>query len=98
MSEQVQVRPAPFGAGPAGLDFADAAVGGAVTVSHGVHHESLPVGNMTVGEIRRRYADRFDIDPGSTAELDGRTAGDETVVRPGQMLAFARRAGEKGVA
>ena len=49
-----------------------------VTVSHGVHTESLPVGNMTVGEIRRRYADRFDIDPHSQAEVDGRVVGDET--------------------
>ena len=69
---------------------------GMVTVSHGLHGEQLPVGNMSVGEIRRRYADRFDIDRHSQAQLDGRDVGDETVVRPGQLLMFVRQAGEKG--
>ena len=67
-----------------------------VTVSSGPYIEQLPVGGASVGEIRRRFRDRFDIDPHSQAVLDGRDVGDETVVRPGQALMFARRAGEKG--
>ena len=96
MTEQLLHTPERRGGdGPSGLDdFSDH--GGAVTVSHGVHTESLPVGNMPVGEIRRRYADRFDIDPHSQAEVDGRVVGDDTIIRPGQMLMFRRDAGEKG--
>jgi hypothetical protein len=88
-----------FGGGPQGLGtiFAgdDAGVG-MVTVSHGLHQEQLPVANMTVGQIRTRLADRLDIDPQGRAQLDGRDAGDDEVVRPGQMLMFVHRAGEKG--
>jgi hypothetical protein len=67
-----------------------------VNVSSGPYAESLPVGNMNVGEIRRRFRDRFDLDPNSQAVLDGNDVGDDVVVRPGQSLLFTRRAGEKG--
>jgi len=69
-----------------------------VTVSSGPYLEQLPVGNLTAGEIRRRFADRFDIDPQAQAILDGQPVGDETTVRAGQSLMFTRRAGEKGCA
>ncbi len=69
---------------------------GLVTVSHGLHTEQLPVGNLTIGQIRRRYGDRFDIDPHSQGQVDGREVGDDVVVRPGQLLLFVRPAGEKG--
>lgn len=67
-----------------------------VTVSSGPYVEQLPVGNLSVGEIRRRFRDRFDLDPHSQAVLDGHDVGDDVVVRPGQALLFTRRAGEKG--
>jgi hypothetical protein len=67
-----------------------------VTVMSGPYAEQLPVGNMTVGEIRRRFRDRFDIAPNSQATLDGHEVGDDTVVRAGQVLSFIRHAGEKG--
>ncbi len=85
--------------GPTGLDdvwAASAASGGAVIVANGVHVEPLPVANMTVGEIRRRFADRMDIDPLSQAQIDGRNASDGETLRAGQQLDFVRRAGEKG--
>jgi hypothetical protein len=69
-----------------------------VTVSSGPYIEQLPVGNLPVGEIRRRFRDRFDLDPHSQAVLDGHDVNDETIVRPGQDLMFPRRAGEKGLA
>jgi hypothetical protein len=69
-----------------------------VNVSSGAYAEQLPVGNMTVGEIRQRFRDRFDLDPNSQAVLDGHDVGDDIVVRPGQALMFTRRAGEKGQA
>ena len=96
-----RTRPAreALGPGPGGLRdiFGDAGDGaGMVTVAHGPYSEQLPVGDMTVGEIRARYRDRFDIDPQSLAVLDGNEAGNDTRVRPGQILMFVRRAGEKG--
>jgi hypothetical protein len=99
MLERTQSRRESFGPGPVGLGdlFSAAAVSPAmVTVSHGPYSEELPVNNMTVGEIRVRYRDRFDIDPHSQAILDGTEAGDNTVVRAGQVLLFSRKAGEKG--
>lgn len=69
---------------------------GLVTVSSGPYMESLPVANMTVGEIRRRFRTRLDLDPESQAVLDGQDVGDDVVVRTGQSLMFARRSGEKG--
>ena len=69
-----------------------------VNVSSGPYAEQLPVGNMSVGEIRRRFRDRFDLDANSQAVLDGNDVGDDVVVRPGQALMFTRRAGEKGLA
>ena len=69
---------------------------GLVTVSNGPYLEQLPVGDMTVGEIRRRFSDRFDIDPTSQAVLNGQQVDDQTTVRAGQALMFTRRAGEKG--
>ncbi|MHC1768645.1 MAG: hypothetical protein AB9869_30925 [Verrucomicrobiia bacterium] len=67
-----------------------------VSVSCGPYGGHLPVGNMTVGEIRRRFRDRLDLDPDSQAVLNGQDVGDDTVVRPGESLRFTRRAGEKG--
>jgi hypothetical protein len=85
-----------FEPGPGSDVFDHCTTGGLVTVNHGLHTEQLPVGNMTVGEIRARYADRFDIDPLSQGQIDGRNVADSTVVQPGQMLMFVRYAGEKG--
>jgi hypothetical protein len=67
-----------------------------VTVSSGPYAEQLPVGNMTVGEIRQRFRDRLDLDPNSQAVLDGQEVRDDVTVRPGQALLFIRYGGEKG--
>ena len=67
-----------------------------VTVTSGPYAEQLPVASSSVGEIRARFRDRLDIDPHSVAVLDGRDVDDQTVVRPGQLLMFMHRAGEKG--
>ncbi len=68
-----------------------------VTVASGPYAEPLPVGNMSVGEIRARFRDRFDIDPRAIAVVNGHDADDKTVVHGGETLYFATRAGEKGV-
>ena len=86
----------PDSSGGVGLFDANDSANQLVTVSSGPYLEQLPVGNTPVGEIRRRFADRFDIDPNAQAVLDGQPAGDEAVVHAGQALMFTRRAGEKG--
>jgi len=86
-----------FGAPTGGGIFGDpGSPAGNATVISGVYSEQLPVGNSTVGEIRARFADRFDIHPDSQAILGGHDVGDEVTVRPGQVLIFAHRSGEKG--
>lgn len=70
---------------------------GLVTVAVGPYVERLPIGNSTVGEIRNRFRQRFDIDPRSMAVVDGHEVGNDTVVRTGQVLMFVHQSGEKGV-
>ena len=86
------------GSGSAGTLFADDEEESPqlVTVSSGPYAEHLPVGNMSVGEIRRRFRDRLDIDPRSVAVLDGRDVRDDVVVTAAHVLTFMHRAGEKG--
>ncbi len=66
------------------------------TVHHGLLTENLPVAGMTVAEVRRRFADRLDLDPRSTAQIDGNDVSNDTIVRSGQLLMFTRNSGEKG--
>jgi hypothetical protein len=70
--------------------------GGTVTVDYGVYREDLPLGGRTVGEIRRTVGPRYDIGPQAVATIDGRPAGEDVLVRPGQKLRFMNLAGEKG--
>jgi hypothetical protein len=98
MLERKQNQLERMGPGPSGLGIgtADGEEAGMAMVSHGPYAESLPVSGMTVGEIRRRFADRLDIDPQGLAFLDGSQADENTVVQTGQVLIFMNRAGEKG--
>jgi hypothetical protein len=84
-----------FGGG-ASIFAVDEEPDGMATVASGPYSESLPVSGRTVGEIRARYRDRFDIAPRGQATLDGSDVDDDAVVRAGQMLAFVHRIGEKG--
>jgi hypothetical protein len=68
----------------------------AVLISSGLHAAEFPVSGRSVAEIRRRLADRLDIDPESQAVVDGHFVSDDTVVTAGQVLSFMRHAGEKG--
>lgn len=99
MQEKQRPKPA-LGGGPSGLGDPFALDSGNqnqnATVSHGPYAEQLPVAGMTVGEIRARYRDRFDIDPNSISVIDGHTVDETTSIRPGQILSFLRRSGEKG--
>jgi hypothetical protein len=98
MLERQRPIPEDFSSFSGGPDdpFAVQSGPGLATVSAGVHMERLPVSGMAVGEIRRRFSDRLDIDPQSVALIDGRSADDRTIVQTGQVLMFVRQAGEKG--
>jgi hypothetical protein len=89
-------RETPAGAG-LGLFADNHEPAGLVTVTVGPYIERLPLGNSTIGEIRNRFRQRFDIDDRTQAVLDGHEVGDDTVVRTGQTLMFVHKVGEKGV-
>jgi hypothetical protein len=97
MEEIIRPHRTSEGSGPSGLgDPLAPADNTDAYVASGPYAEQLPVGGMSVGEIRRRYGDRFDLHPESQAILDGNPAAEDATVQPGQMLMFIRRAGEKG--
>jgi hypothetical protein len=93
---RTEIRSAGSPAGGGGIFDAVTQTELLVTISSGPYIEQLPVANSTVGEVRRRFGGRFDIDPEAQAFLDGQAVGNETVIRTGQNLMFSRRAGEKG--
>lgn len=84
--------------GPRGHDpLADDALDNlAYVISATGQREPLPVAGMTVGEIRRRLADRLNIDATAQAMVGGRDVGDDVTLRSGESLYFRRQAGEKG--
>lgn len=69
-----------------------------VSVSSGPYCEDLPVAGSSVGEVRRKFSDRFDIDDGSQAVVNGVNVKDDVVLQPGEALQFIKHAGEKGAA
>ena len=97
MTEQIRQRrerivPGPSGPGNIFSNDSD----GQATVCYGPYSESLPVDGLSVEMIRRRFGDRFDIDPASQAILDGNEVNENTIIRSGQLLTFVRKSGEKG--
>jgi hypothetical protein len=80
----------------AGVPGAPAPAAVSCTVMHGPYAENLPVGGMSVGQVRTRFRTRFDIHPDAQAIVDGHEASEDTILQPGQLLAFVRFAGEKG--
>ena len=65
-------------------------------VSSGPYSEDLPVGGTTVGEVRKRFSDRLDIDPGSVSIVNGEPQDENYLLNAGESLMFVRHAGEKG--
>ena len=81
---------------PFSNDEEDEGLGGMVTVLHAPYTEDLPVGEMSVREVRERFRDRLDIHPEAVAFVDGDQVDDDTIVHEGQRLMFMRPSGEKG--
>jgi hypothetical protein len=98
MSEKKRQQIAQPDNGPAGSFFEEGAggAGGLVEVTHGAYTERLPAGEMTVAQVRARFADRLDIHPQATALIDGEAASDDTRLHTGQVVMFVRPSGEKG--
>jgi hypothetical protein len=69
---------------------------GRVQVIHGVYAHSLPLAGMTVRQARAELEERMNIDPIAVAVVDGAEAGEDAVLREGQVLNFLTPAGEKG--
>ncbi len=65
-------------------------------VVHGTYNEALPVAEMSIAQVRRRFGDLLDIHPEATGMLDGVSVDDDVIVQAGQVLLFVRPAGEKG--
>jgi hypothetical protein len=100
MSELTQSPDERFGGNPNDWSdpFAPDANSNSVRVgSAATHDEWLPVAGMSVGEVRRRLADRLNIDPQGQAIVNGQPVGDDVVVQAGVALFFQRAAGEKGL-
>jgi hypothetical protein len=85
------------GSSPTGGLFDDATpAGGSVDVIHGPYRQSLPVAEMPISEVRRRFQDHLDIHPEAVALVGGHPVDDTTRLRAGQTLMFVRPSGEKG--
>ena len=91
--ETLSTGPVPFGDEFAA---AGAAATGRVDVIHGVYAHSLPLAGMTVRQARLELEDRMNIAPEAVAVVDGVEAGEDTVLRQGQVVNFLTPAGEKG--
>ena len=65
-------------------------------VSSGPYSEDLPVGGSTVGEVRRKFSDRFDIDAQAQSIVNGKPVDENYLLNAGESLMFVRHAGEKG--
>jgi hypothetical protein len=95
LQEGLRTGPAPFSdtfpVGPV-----PAARTGRVDVIHGVYAHSLPLAGLTVKLARAELEDRMNIDPEALAVVDGVEAGEDVLLREGQVLNFVTPAGEKG--
>ena len=95
-----QERQESFAGGPSGYGdgfaSATAAKPGCVEVIHGVYAHSLPLAGMTVEQARVELEDRMNIDPEALAVVDGIEAGEDEILREGQVLNVVKQAGEKG--
>ncbi|MHC5069992.1 MAG: hypothetical protein ACYTGO_05835, partial [Planctomycetota bacterium] len=75
---------------------ASAETAGLATITHGPYGEPVPIAGLTVGTIRRRFRDRYNLPADGLGMLDGAAVDDDTVVREGQVLTFMHRANSKG--
>lgn len=66
------------------------------TVKSGQYLEQLPVGGMTVKEVRSKYSSQMNIHGNAVSIINKKQVDDNTVVEEGQVLTFIHKSGEKG--
>jgi hypothetical protein len=97
MKEKKRIEKQTGGQGPSIFDGAlDLTVNQNVNISSGPYSEDLPVAGSTVGEIRQKFSEQFDIDAKAQSIVNGNVVGDDVVLKAGESLMFVRHAGEKG--
>lgn len=99
MNEKIKRKEKPAGGNGDGSIFdgaADLPVNVNVNVSSGPYSEDLPIAGTSVGEVRRKFGDRFDIDDKAQAIVNGHAVDNDVVLQAGEVLMFVRHAGEKG--
>lgn len=97
IEKKKQVKQATGGNGPSIFDNAlPLPENKNINISSGPYSEELPLAGTTVGEIKRRFSDRFDIDSKAQSIVNGNVVGDDVVLKSGESLMFVRHAGEKG--
>jgi hypothetical protein len=67
-----------------------------ITVISGANEGSFPLGGRTVAFARQQLGPVYNIPADATATLNGRAASNDTVLRDGDELQFARTTAEKG--
>lgn len=97
MQEKKKQKPVDPSTPPTAFGGPDLTENKNVSISSGPYAEELPVAGMTVGMIRKKYADRFDIASGAQAIINGNPVKDDVVVNASEALMFVQHAGEKGV-
>lgn len=85
--------------GPSGFDFGfddGSSDPLSVNVGSGGYNENLPVAGKTVGEIRKKFKTRMEIDDAAVPVINGKDADEDSIVSQGCKLQFIHKAGEKG--
>jgi|SRR6185295_19511822 len=96
MTEIMRPRPEQQHPGSSPFDADDVLANMAYVISPSGQRQLLPIAGLTVADIRRRLADRLNIDPAAQAMIGNRDVGDDVVLERGEYLLFRRMAGEKG--
>ncbi len=82
---------------PASDPFAEAATQSLATITHGPYLEQVPIAGLTLGQVRRRFRDRFNLPEDGLAMVDGNQVEEDTLILAGQLVTFMHRANAKGV-
>ena len=96
---QIQQPRAQQSAGPGGdpFDASSANTAELAMITHGPYAEEIPIAGLTVGQVRRRFRDRYQIPQEGIGMLDGEEVAEDTVITAGQLLTFIHTVNKKGV-
>jgi molybdopterin converting factor small subunit len=69
---------------------------GTFTLFAGVERATIEADGATVGDVRDRFADAYNISTSANALVNGRTVEEDFVPKAGDELSFSKATGEKG--